>query len=68
MISKIGRPTDDPKQKTVKFRISDKDIQRLEYCVENTGLSKSETLRLGIKEVYEKLKCEKNNGNPTRQS
>lgn len=56
MSPRTGRPTDNPKQSTIKFRISDEDIKRLEYCAEKTGLSKSEILRQGIKEVYEKLK------------
>ncbi len=55
MSPRTGRPTDDPKQSTIKFRISDEDMKKLEYCVEKTGLSKSEILRQGIKEVYEKL-------------
>lgn len=56
MSPRTGRPTDDPKQTTIKFRISDEDVKRLEYCVEKTGLSKSEILRQGIKEVYAKIK------------
>lgn len=55
MSPRTGRPTDNPKQSTIKFRLSDEDVKRLEYCVEKTGLSKSEVLRQGIKEVYNKL-------------
>lgn len=65
MSPRTGRPTDDPKQSTIKFRISDEDTKRLEYCAEKTGLSKSEILRQGIKEVYEKVK--KENGNADRR-
>lgn len=55
-MSPKGRPTDDPKTLMAKFRLSEEDIRRLEYCAEKTGLSKSEIIRQGIKEVYERLK------------
>ena len=56
MSPRMGRPTDDPKHSTVKIRVSDDDIKRLDFISEKTGLSKSEILRQGIREIYEKLK------------
>ena len=41
---------------SVKIRVSDEDIKRLDFISEKTGLSKSEILRQGIREIYEKLK------------
>ncbi len=51
-----GRPTDDPKILNTRVRLSRDDIQRLEYCAQVTGMKKSEIIRQGIKEVYERLK------------
>ena len=56
MSPRTGRPTDDPKHSTIKFRISDEDIKRLDFISKKTGLSKSEILRQGIREIYERLK------------
>ena len=56
MSPRTGRPTDDPKHSTVKIRVSDEDIKRLNFISEKTGLSKSEILRQGIKEFYERVK------------
>ena len=55
-VSPKGRPTDDPKTLSTRIRLSDEDIQRLEYCVKVTGMKKSEIIRQGIKEIYERLK------------
>lgn len=58
-MAKMGRPTDNPKTHDTRIRMSDVDIQMLEYCAKKTGLSKAEIIRKGIKTVYESLK---NNG------
>lgn len=55
-MSPKGRPTDDPKTLSTRIRLSEEDVQRLEYCAEKTGMTKSEIIRLGIREVYENLK------------
>lgn len=55
-MSPKGRPTDEPKTLNTRIRLSEEDMQRLEYCVEVTGMKKSEIIRQGIKEVYERLK------------
>lgn len=55
-MAKMGRPTDNPKTHDTRIRMSDVDIQMLEYCTEKTGLSKAEIIRKGIKTVYESLK------------
>ena len=54
----MGRPTDNPKNNNTRIRMSDEDVKMLEYCVEHTGQSKSDIIRAGIKEVYNKLKGE----------
>ena len=55
MSPRTGRPTTDRKGNWTGFRLSDKDIEKLEYCAKKTGLSKAEIVRQGINEVYEKL-------------
>lgn len=54
-----GRPTNDPKNLSTRIRLSEEDVRRLEYCSEQTGLTKAEIIRQGIKEVYTKIKNEK---------
>lgn len=53
---KMGRPTDDPKNLMIKFRVSTEDIEKLEFCAEKTKQTKSEIIRQGINEVYTKIK------------
>ena len=55
-MSPKGRPTSDPKVLSTRIRLSAEDIKRLDLCVKKTGLTKSEVIRRGIKEVYEKIK------------
>lgn len=56
MSPRTGRPTDDPKNLSTRVRLSDEDISMLEYCCQQTGMKKSEIIRLGIKKVYEDIK------------
>ena len=55
-MSPKGRPTDDPKTLNTRIRLSEEDVERLEFCVEMTGMKKSEIIRQGIKVIYERLK------------
>lgn len=55
MSPRTGRPTEEPKILSTRVRLSEEDIKRLDYCCEKTGLKKSEIIRQGIKEVYDKL-------------
>lgn len=56
MSPRTGRPTDDPKRKDLKIRVSDSTIDKLEYCHQKTGLPKSEIVRQGIDAIYKELK------------
>lgn len=51
----MGRPTDNPKQLSTRIRLSETDVQRLEFCSQKTGKTKSEIIRMGIEKVYEEL-------------
>nr|DAV40768.1 MAG TPA: hypothetical protein [Caudoviricetes sp.] len=53
---RTGRPTDDPKHHETRIRMSDEDVEILEYCCKATGRTKADIIREGIREVYAKLK------------
>lgn len=56
MSPRTGRPTDDPKNLNTRIRLSESDVEKLNYCTEKMGLKKSEVIRIGINKVYEELK------------
>jgi predicted DNA-binding protein len=56
MSPRTGRPTDNPKKHETRIRMSDEDVAMLEYCAKATGKSKSDIIREGIREVYNKIK------------
>ena len=56
MSPRTGRPTTDPKKHETRIRMSDEDVRLLTVCCEKTGMSKTDVIRLGIREVYEKVK------------
>lgn len=56
MSPRTGRPTDSPKKHETRIRMSDEDVEILEYCCQKTGESKTAIIRKGIREVYAKLK------------
>ena len=56
MSPQTGRPTSDPKRHDTRIRMSDEDVRLLEICCQKTGMSKTDVIRQGIREVYEKVK------------
>ena len=52
-IVRSGRPTDEPKILSTRIRLSEKDVEMLDFCSDKAGKKKSEIIRLGIKKVYE---------------
>lgn len=56
MSPRTGRPTEEPKTLSTRIRLSEEDVSMLEYCSKETGMKKSELIRLGIKKVYEEIK------------
>lgn len=53
---KMGRPTTSPKNIQTRIRMSEEDIEKLEYCTQKTNMSKSDVIRLGIEKVYQEIK------------
>lgn len=43
----------DAKDKQYRLRMSNEDLERLEYCCKVTGLTKAGVIRRGIEKVYE---------------
>ena len=56
MSPRAGRPTDNPKKTRLELRLSNDDTEKLEYCHQESGLSKAEILRKGLDLVYKELK------------
>lgn len=57
MSPRTGRPpSKDPKKHETRIRMSDEDVQILDYCCMATGKSRSEIIREGVREVFAKLK------------
>lgn len=52
----MGRPTDSPKDTTIKFRIDNETKEKLDECSEELKISKSEVLRQGVHELHSRLK------------
>lgn len=53
---KMGRPTDSPKVNNTRIRLSDDDMQKLEFCKTQTGMTYADIIRKGIDKVYQELK------------
>jgi predicted DNA-binding protein len=57
-VPRTGRPTNDPKTLQYKIRLSEKDVELLDYCCKATGKTKAEVIREGIRKVYEEIKTQ----------
>ena len=55
-MSPKGRPTNNPKKGRLEIRTSEEEEKMLEYCCKQTGKTRTEIVREGIREVYDKLK------------
>lgn len=55
MTAKMGRPTDDPKRHETRIRMTDEDVRILETCSRELGKTKTDIIRMGIREVYKKV-------------
>ena len=48
--------TDNPKEYMLRVRMDNVTSEKLEYLAEKLKLSKSEVVRIGIEEQYQKIK------------
>lgn len=57
MTPRIGRPkTDNARNIKVDTRLSEEESEKLNYCCEVLGMTKTEVVRKGIDKVYEEVK------------
>ena len=52
---KMGRPTDNPKNASIKFRADDETVHKLKECSEKLEVSQAEVLRRGVHKVHDDL-------------
>lgn len=55
MSPRTGRPTSNPKANYVGIRLSDDEVEKLRFCEEKTGLTKTDIIRKGIDFVYQEI-------------
>lgn len=55
-MTRMGRPTSDPKTTVIRARVSDEDVKKLDYCCKIAEKNRSEIIRCGIEKVYNELK------------
>lgn len=57
MVAKKGRPvSENPKDYMLRVRMDEQTLQQLDECCKAESLSRSEVVRKGIQEQYDKLK------------
>lgn len=52
---KMGRPTDNPKEISLKVLLDKGTSEKLEECSKNLKVSKAEVMRRGVEEIHKKL-------------
>lgn len=53
---KMGRPTDNPKDITMKIRFDKETFGMLKECSEQMNLSRAEIVRRGVRKMHDGLK------------
>lgn len=56
MPTKMGRPTSNPKRNQTKIRMTDNELEKLNYCCKKLNFTKTQVINLGIDKVYAELK------------
>ena len=52
----MGRPTDNPKSTSIKFKADDETVSMLKECSKLLEVSQAEILRRGVHRIYDDLK------------
>lgn len=52
---KMGRPTDNPKDISLKVRLDQETSEKLDDCVRVLEVSKAEVMRRGVHKVHDDL-------------
>lgn len=60
MSPRTGRPkVANPRRNDTRIRMTDEEVEMLNFCSEKTGKTKTEIIIDGIKRVYDELQGEK---------
>ena len=52
-----GRPpSDNPKDNRKSYRLSNEDVEKLQFCMKETGMTETDIIRKGIDLVYQSVK------------
>ena len=51
----MGRPTDNPKNISIKFKADETTAQKLKECSTKMQVSQAEVLRRGVHKMYEDI-------------
>lgn len=52
---KMGRPTDNPKNTSIKFKADDETVLMLKKCSKQLEVSQAEVLRRGVRMMYDDI-------------
>lgn len=52
----MGRPTDNPKNTSIKFKADDETVSKLKECSKLLKVSQAEVLRRGVHRIHDDLK------------
>lgn len=55
MSPRTGRPTNNPKENYTGIRLSDDELYKIKFCMEQTGMTKTDIIRSGINKIYDEL-------------
>lgn len=60
-MSPAGRPiSDNSREYNTRIRMNKDELDMLEYCSRETGKTKADIIRLGVKKVYDEIKNKNN--------
>lgn len=54
-MAKVGRPTDEPKTRTIIIKLSDNERGMLDFLSKVSGKSRSEVVRILLKKAYAEI-------------
>lgn len=57
MSQKVGRPTIEKKNNRESFRLSDSDMEKLNFCMTYGKMTKTDVIRIGIDKVYNEIRA-----------
>lgn len=61
MSPRTGRPKAEVvRSSKVDTRLSEEEMQKLDYCCKSLGLKRADVIRMGIDKVYNELKTNEN--------